>query len=120
MKPERSVAFPPFLLDIVAECLQHDGQQIFLRPKTFALLRYLVEHPGALVTKEELLNAVWPDISVSEGVLTVCMTELRKALGDDAKAPQFIETVHRRGYRFIAPLTTAPGVSSQHPVTRSQ
>ena len=123
MTPERHLFFPPFHLDTAEERLRRDAQVIFLRPKTFGLLRYLTEHPGQLVTKEELLSAVWSDAYVSEGVLTVCMTELRKALGDDAKTPQFIETVHRRGYRFIAPITTAaqpPVASSQNSVVSSQ
>jgi DNA-binding winged helix-turn-helix (wHTH) protein len=109
MKLGHCIAFPPFHLDMVEERLRCGAQGIFLRRKTFVLLRYLVEHPGQLITKADLLRAVWPDTHVSEGVLTVCITELRKALGDDAKAPQFIETAHRRGYRFIREV-----VSSQH------
>jgi DNA-binding winged helix-turn-helix (wHTH) protein len=78
-----------------------------LPPKTFAVLRYLVEHAGRLVTKEELLKAVWPDIRVSEGVLKGYIRDLREALGDNSAAPRFIETVPRRGHRFVAPLTIA-------------
>src|SRR2546428_646534 len=73
-----------------------------LRPKTFAVLRCLGEHPGRLVSKEELLRAVWPDTRVSEAGQRDYIRELRKALGDDSGAPQFIETVHGRGYRWIA------------------
>src|SRR5262249_1378211 len=88
-------------------------QAIPLKPKTFTVLRYLVAHAGRLVTKEELLDALWPDVHVTDGVLKVCVRELRRALGDDVQAPQYITTVHRRGYRFIAPLTTtAPPVSN--------
>jgi tetratricopeptide (TPR) repeat protein len=76
------------------------------------VLRYLGERPGRLVSKDELFSAVWPKTIVSDIALAVCIREIRKALGDDSKAPQFIETAHRRGYRFIAPLTTAPPVSS--------
>src|SRR5262249_7591645 len=65
-------------------------------------------HAGQLVTKDALWQAVWPDVTVSDAVLTVCVREIRQALGDDAKTPRFIETVHRRGFRFIAPLSTAP------------
>src|SRR5262249_54097694 len=68
-------------------------------------LRYLVEHAGQLVTKDELFAAVWPEMMVGEGVLTNCVGELRKALGDTAQAPRFIATVHGRGYRFIASVT---------------
>ena len=63
---------------------------------------YLVEHPDRLVTKEELLQAVWPNTYVSEGLLSTYIRDLRAVLGDDPAAPRFIETVVRRGYRFIA------------------
>jgi predicted ATPase len=72
----------------------------------FAVLRLLVAQTGQLVTKEALLQAVWPDTVVSEAVLTTCIGELRKVLGDTAQAPRFIQTVHRRGYRFIGHLPT--------------
>jgi predicted ATPase len=121
MNPQPSLAFPPFRFDPINECLWHGEQQLPLRGKTFAVLRYLLEHPHQLVTKETLFNAVWPDTTVEEGALTICIHELRHALGDDAKTPQFIETMHRRGYRFIAPITTAPPVSgSRFQVSSSQ
>src|SRR5436309_5897248 len=78
-----------------------------LRPKSFAVLRMLMAHPGRVVRKEEFLQAIWPDTALSDGVLTVCITELRLALGDAAQAPQYIETVPRRGYRWIGPRLTA-------------
>jgi DNA-binding winged helix-turn-helix (wHTH) protein len=59
------------------------------------------------VSKDDLWRVVWADVAVTDGVLAVCLTEIRQALGDDAKAPRFIETVHRRGYRFIASVATA-------------
>jgi DNA-binding winged helix-turn-helix (wHTH) protein len=112
--PKNYSLFVRFRCDWGNECLWRGKQRVALTPKAFAVLRYLVEHSGQLVTKGELLNAVWPDVSVSEGVLKFCMREIRKALGNDAQAPRFIETLHRRGYRFIAPLTTTqPVVSSQ-------
>lgn len=90
-------------------------------PKDFAVLHYLVTHPGQLVTKDELLRAVWAETRVGEAVLKVCMQRIRRALGDKATKPRFIETVHRRGYRFIAPLTTVPPVAgSQSSVVRRQ
>ena len=111
MDAERYVLFPPFRLDTVDERIWRGSQTVVLRRKTFAVLRYLVERPDQLVTKRELLDAVWPNVYVSDIVLKVCMRELRKALGDAAKTPQFIETVHGRGYRFIAEVG-----SSQHSV----
>ncbi len=97
--------FGPFRFDETNECLWRGSQAIPLRPKAFAVLKYLISHKGVLVTKQQLLNDVWPRTYVSEAVLKDCIRQLRHALNDDAKTPQFIETSHRRGYRFIALLT---------------
>lgn len=102
------VTFGPFQLDVANGCLWREGQVQKLTLKAFALLCCLVERAGQVVTKEDMFRVVWPDTIVGEAVLTVCIRELRQVLGDDAKAPQYIETVHRRGYRFIAPLNTSP------------
>src|SRR5262245_47766903 len=99
--------FSPFRLDPVNEQVWREGDLVPLRPKLFAILRYLVEHAGRLVSREELSKVVWPDTVVSESVLRGCIRALREALEDDAEEPRFIETVARRGYRFLAPLTTA-------------
>ena len=101
--------FPPFRLDTVNECLwRHrddgDEERIRLTPKAFAVLQYLVDHPGRLVTQSELLEAVWPDTYVQPEVLKSQILDVRYALGDDAKNPRFIETLPRRGYQFIAPI----------------
>jgi DNA-binding winged helix-turn-helix (wHTH) protein/tetratricopeptide (TPR) repeat protein len=113
---ESHLLFPPFRLDPVNEQLWRENQEIALRPKTFEVLRYLVEHPGRLVTKAALLDAVWREVVVSDSMPGVCIGELRKALGDGAKTPHFIETVHGRGYRFIAKVTTAaPDAVTQPP-----
>jgi DNA-binding winged helix-turn-helix (wHTH) protein len=106
------VVFPPFQLDLSNEQLQRHTQVIALRPKTFAVLRYLVEHPGVLVTKDAVLNSVWSGTVVSDAALKTCVRELRHALGDDDETPRFIETVHGRGYRFLPALTTQPVPSS--------
>src|SRR5437773_1494447 len=105
--------FGAFWLDVRNEQLWKGEQTLSLKPKALAMLRHLIEHAGQLVTKEALFQAVWPDTVVSEAVLTTCMREIRKTLGEAAGAPQYIATVHRRGYRFIAPLAaTAPLVQS--------
>src|SRR5262245_4945163 len=75
-----------------------------LAPKAFAGLRHLIDHPEHLITKDELLAAAWGDTIVSEAALTSCIRDLRKALGDDSRTPRYIETVHRRGFRFIGPV----------------
>ena len=112
--------FEPFRLDADNACLWRHEQRVALRPKTFNLLAQLVEHAGTLLTKETLLDAVWPDAFVTEGVLATSMAELRKALGETARQPRFIATEHKRGYRFIAPVTAVelaapPSRASQPP-----
>src|SRR5688572_28332532 len=108
--------FGRFRLDCERACLWEGEQRVTLRPKTFALLDYLVAHAGELVYKEGLLEAVWPDTSVTAGVLTTSMGDLRKALGETAKQPRYIATVSRRGYRFIAAVTSEdPDATATHP-----
>ena len=102
------VWFDEFCLDVPEQLLWHADERLSLSPKAFAVLQYLVEHPGQLVTKAALLDVIWPDTVVGDGVLAVGIAELRKVLGDDPQTPRFIETVHRRGYRFIAATSTAP------------
>ena len=108
MQAKTSICFGTYRVDRADERLYRGKKPLVLPPKAFAVLRYLLEHAGQLVTKDELLDAVWPDVAVSEGVLKVSVRQLRKALGEKAQTPRFIETVHRRGYRFIAPLTSSP------------
>ncbi|HSE36598.1 MAG TPA: AAA family ATPase, partial [Blastocatellia bacterium] len=100
----RRINFDPFCLDFANECLWRGSQAIKLRPKVYAVLAYLLERPGQLITKEELLNAVWSEAFVGEAVLKVSIRQLREALNDDPKTPRFIETAHRRGYRFIGQI----------------
>ena len=102
MSADPPLSFGSFRLDPANQCLWRTNEQIALTPKAWGVLHYLVTHPAQLVTKNELLEAVWPETYVTEAVLKVCIGELRKVLGDTAKASQFIQTVHRRGYRFIA------------------
>jgi pimeloyl-ACP methyl ester carboxylesterase len=103
------MTFGPFTLDPVSGHLYRDGTIVPLTPKAFAVLHHLATQPGRLFSKQELLEAVWPGVFVGDAVLKVAVREIRKALGDDAQAPRFIETAHRRGYRLIpAPATEAP------------
>jgi DNA-binding winged helix-turn-helix (wHTH) protein/tetratricopeptide (TPR) repeat protein len=98
-------SFPPFRLDVINQCLWRGETRVSLMPKPFAVLRYLVEHPGHLVTHDELLAAIWPDTFVQAEVLRRYILEIRRALGDQVEAPRFIRTLPRRGYQFIAPVT---------------
>jgi DNA-binding winged helix-turn-helix (wHTH) protein len=105
---QQELFFPPFRLDRTNALLWRGEKKIPLRRKTFDLLLYLAEHPGELVTKAALLDAIWGDVVVSDSLPAVCVAELRKAVGDTAKEPKIIETVHGRGYRFVADLQPAP------------
>jgi DNA-binding winged helix-turn-helix (wHTH) protein/tetratricopeptide (TPR) repeat protein len=114
-------SFEPFRLDGENQCLWRGHTRISLMPKPFAVLQYLVEHPGRLVTHDQLLGAVWPDTYVQPEVLRRYILEIRRALGDSAEAPRFVQTIPKRGYQFIAPVTddsvrsSAPVVSSGAP-----
>src|SRR3984957_8011452 len=112
--------FPPFRLDTVNQCLWRRGDpgqeaRILLTPKPFAILEYLVEHAGRLVTHDELLEAVWPDTVVEPQAVKKHVLGVRAALGDRARNSLFIETIPTRGYRFIAggteSIATSPTVS---------
>jgi DNA-binding winged helix-turn-helix (wHTH) protein len=94
--------FGPFRLDVTERVLTRDSQPVPLTLKAFDTLLLLVENSGHLVTKEKLLSVVWPDSFVGDGVLSVNICNLRKALGEGAGEEPFIATVPRRGYRFVA------------------
>jgi DNA-binding winged helix-turn-helix (wHTH) protein/predicted ATPase len=107
MLAESQQVFGPFRLDPGSGLLWHGKEPIRLRAKTLEVLCYLIDHPGQLITKGELLDSVWAKASVSETMPAISVAELRKVMGDDARRPVFIETVHRRGHRFIAAVTQA-------------
>ncbi len=87
--------------DAVVHGFLRMGTRVELTPKAYALLVALTRTPGRLVSKQELLNEVWPGVVVGEAVLKVVVNEIRNALDDDAKSPRFVATEHRRGYRFV-------------------
>src|SRR6476646_6159540 len=99
--PVKEVSFGEFRFDLKNECLWRGARSVSLRPKAFAVLKILVEHPGQLVDKQELLDSVWPGTFVGDAVLKGAIVQLREALHDNAGSPRYIETAHRRGYRFI-------------------
>ncbi len=101
--------FESFRLDTSNECLWQNHLQINLPPKPFAVLRYLVENPGRLITHNELLDALWPETYVQPQVLRTYMLDLRKILGDDPACPRFIQTLPKRGYCFVAQVKDGSG-----------
>ena len=99
------VTFGEFRLDPANATLKRGAAPVPLTPKAFGVLELLVSRAGQLVTKDEFLDRLWPGVFVGDAVLKVCIREIRQALGDDHQAPRFIETAHKRGYRFIAPVS---------------
>ena len=101
MEPAHPITFGPFRLDVTHGGLWRGEQVIHLRPRSLAMLRYLVEHPDRLVTKAELRQHVWVGTHVTDHVLRTSVQEIRAALGDVAAAPHYLETVGGQGYRFL-------------------
>ncbi|MGE3275782.1 MAG: alpha/beta fold hydrolase [Vicinamibacterales bacterium] len=99
------LTFGAFQLEPAEARLSRGGLAVPLQPKALAVLQCLVERAGRLVTKQELLEEVWPGVFVGDATLKVAIREIRRCLDDDAAAPTFVETVHGKGYRFIAPVT---------------
>jgi len=116
--------FEDFTLDINRGCLLKAEAELKLRPKVYEALKYLVEHPGRLISKQELIHAVWPDTFVTDDSLVQCTVELRRALND--REQQLLKTVPRRGYLFTPSVaqhcakTDIPGTASSHPADGHQ
>src|SRR6185437_12588747 len=108
--PARRLRFERYVLDLDRGCLLLDGKEVTLRPKTLAVLHYLVENHGRLVPKDDLFAAVWPNLAITDDVLVQSVGELRRALGDDG--PRLIKTIPRRGYRFESEVS-ADGPNGQ-------
>src|ERR1700759_2484464 len=108
---DRTLSFGRFSLDPRGG-LMSGARPVRLTPKALALLSFMADRPGEVIPKEELFSAVWPEVTVGDAALVTCIQELRKALGDDARRPRYIETLHRRGYRFIGKLVAAPAAAS--------
>ena len=104
--------FGPYQFNCTAYQLSRGSQPIDLTPKLLDLLVYLLERPATLVTKEELLDALWPGANVTENALAQAVSDLRQMLGDEPSSPQFIRTIARRGYRFVAPVTPMTDIAT--------
>ncbi|MCZ6774320.1 MAG: DUF2791 family P-loop domain-containing protein, partial [Proteobacteria bacterium] len=100
MESGRQLVFGEFRLDPVQQQLRRGEDTIELQPRPFAVLQYLAEHSGQIVTKEELLQEVWEGTYVTKAALKVCIRSIREALREDAASPHYIETIGREGYRF--------------------
>jgi DNA-binding winged helix-turn-helix (wHTH) protein/Tfp pilus assembly protein PilF len=109
-----SYRFGPFVVEAASYRLTRDGQDVPLSPKIIDLLLYLAARPSTLVTKDELFAALWPDVAVTDNALTQAVSELRQALGDDPARPKYVQTVARRGYRFIAPVESVHAAPVAH------
>ena len=113
MNVPRDLRFGDFRLDRRNQEVRRGSHVISLRPKPFAVLQFLAENPGRLVTQTELLKAVWGPTAVSDGLLRNYIMDVRQALGDDASHPRFIETLPRRGVRFLPKVTVDPGLDAE-------
>ena len=112
-----SFEFGRFRLNVAERVLLREGDVVPLTPKVFDILLTLVENSGQVVSKDDLMKRVWPNTFVEEGNLTQNISLLRKALGESTGGVQFIETVPRRGYRFVAEINQAPARHNETPVT---
>jgi DNA-binding winged helix-turn-helix (wHTH) protein/Tol biopolymer transport system component len=109
------VRFDPFRFDLAEGSLWRDGAEVRLPPRSMVILQHLVERAGAIVSKQALIDAGWKDAHVGEASLTEAIGILRQALDDDPQQPRYIQTVHRRGYRFIASIAVdAPAPHPPH------
>src|SRR6266576_1660482 len=122
---EEVLRFAGFTLDLRRGCLRADDREMELRPKSFAVLKYLVENAGRLVAKDELINAIWPSVTVTDESLTHCVSDIRRALADSDQ--RLIRTVARRGYLFTAAVSrvgdqtpATPGDRPHQPAERRQ
>ncbi len=106
--PLAPVSFGSFTFDRGNGLLSDEVRELPLPPRVLGVLDLLVSRAGAIVPKQEIIDTVWKDAFVTDTSLAEAISVLRQALGDDPQAPQYIQTVHRRGYRFVAPITALP------------
>jgi eukaryotic-like serine/threonine-protein kinase len=102
-----SVAFGPFAFDTHTRLLRRGAQELALPPRVLGVLELLLQRAGDVVSRQELIDSVWKDAFVTDTSLAEAVSVLRQALDDDPQAPTYIQTLHRRGYRFVAPVSTA-------------
>src|SRR5579863_5495849 len=113
----QTIRFGPFEADLPSGEIRKSGSRIKLQDQPFRVLQILLEHPGELITREELQSRIWPEDSFGDfdHAVNVAVGKLRAALGDSAENPSFVETVPRRGYRFVASLDAGPLATHRQP-----
>ena len=110
------IRFGPFAFDPHARVLSREGVEVALPPRVLGVLEALLDRPGEIVSRQELLDRVWKDAFVTDTSLAEAVSVLRQALGDDPQTPAYVQTIHRRGYRFVAPIPDAPqGLTAPRP-----
>src|SRR5262245_48042666 len=102
------LVFGPFTFDVQERLLSRSGQEIGLPPRVLGVLELLLQRAGDVVSRQELIDTVWKDAFVTDTSLAEAVSVLRQGLGDDPQSPTYIQTLHRRGYRFVATVATAP------------
>jgi TolB-like protein/Flp pilus assembly protein TadD len=102
---QKSLKVGSWIVDPSLNSMSSDGRNVRLEPKVMEVLLCLAQHPGETLSKEQLFQAVWPNLVVTEDVLKRCIAELRRAFDDDARNPHVIETISKRGYRLVAPVS---------------
>ena len=113
MEPAK-VSFGPFVFDRANGLLRDGQREIPLPPRALGILDLLVARAGTVVPKQELIDTVWKDAFVTDTSLAEAISVLRQALGDDSQSPRYVQTVHRRGYRFVAAIAALPTTSTEH------
>jgi len=113
MEQNVTYAFGPFRLETRTQFLYHEGENVRLQPKVYRLLLYFLQHPGRLISREELFEGVWRGMIVEDASLRQAVNALRKALLDDSKTPSYILTVCKRGYRFLPEVANVSTVQTK-------
>src|SRR5687768_2091105 len=107
MRPPH-LTFGPYAFDPGSRVLRRAGEELPLPPRVVGVLEVLLRRAGDVVPRQELIESVWKDAFVTDTSLAEAVSALRQALGDDPQTPTYVQTLHRRGYRFVAPVTEAP------------
>jgi DNA-binding winged helix-turn-helix (wHTH) protein/Tol biopolymer transport system component len=113
-----SLSFGAFEFDAQTRLLCRDGREVALPPRVLGVLEILLSRAGDVVSRQELIDTVWKDAFVTDTSLAEAVSVLRQSLGDDSQSPTYIQTLHRRGYRFVAPVSTADAAPVQQAVAR--